>query len=1083
VGVRRPAGIKTRRWPIALKLALPTLLLLAPFAFLLQFLFSTHERGIATARNEIGGVRIIATANEWRSRLLQSALVDDGAKGAPDFEAASRTFDAVETAWPDDRFLTIHRLQAQAGILNFSTLAKPSIEDVQSVMREIDTFIFAVNNASELILDPEIVTYFLMDITSIRHRAILTTLTDLHRMDRVTRAEGETGDRLRVAKRALIGALDTEAANLDRAIATIRRYSPDPSAIASFMAQAQAATDAMTLFALSQDRGDVPSFAPERLLSILDPVDRLTKSSAALLDQQLHARIARMTQERDRQIALSTGVLALTLTLMLWILNSAVLAPIRSVTRAMRRLAGGDTTVEIAPHPGKDEIADMIGAIRVFKATALDRSALARETAEQSAKLVASAELLARAERIAALGNWRYRIATGRLEMSDTLFDMVGFAREEGVPPLSAIGSRIEQADILRLLSAIEAADQGDSRHCHDIRIHHPASGMRHLRLWIEIERDERRLPVSLFGTAQDITSAKTVEIALKEKAEALSEAQAIGKIGNWGYRLGAESLTWSNEVLRIMGFEPGSFDPKLDTVRKMYLDDSLARLGEAQKRVLRDRTVEAVDIRARCGDGRIADITIVSKAEVDAAGNVIGFVGTIQDITARKQAERELEKLAFYDPLTALANRALFRRSIERHVRMSEERFFSSALLLLDLDRFKEVNDTLGHAAGDELLTIVAERLQRNLPRDAFIARLGGDEFALILPDADEAAARAIAGRVIELFEQPILLKAGEVNIGTSIGVALIPQDGSTPEDLIRHADLALYRAKDDGRNRMELFRPELSQIVQEKSRLARDLRRAIEQDTGLELHYQPQVDLRTHAITGFEALLRWNHPERGYVPPSEFVPIAESSTLVCDMGLWVLRAACRQMQAWIAAGQPARDIAVNVSPVQLWQTEFDVEVQRILRETGLNPGLLTLEVTENVFVRESEGRVRRILDNLRAIGVTLALDDFGTGYSSLGYLNELPFQKLKIDRVFVDKVDQSEQRQRLLAGIIALAGGLGMQAIAEGAERSEEVRVLAKLGCDRLQGYVLARPMPAHAVIAEAARIEQQWRERAAA
>jgi EAL domain-containing protein (putative c-di-GMP-specific phosphodiesterase class I) len=322
-----------------------------------------------------------------------------------------------------------------------------------------------------------------------------------------------------------------------------------------------------------------------------------------------------------------------------------------------------------------------------------------------------------------------------------------------------------------------------------------------------------------------------------------------------------------------------------------------------------------------------------------------------------------------------------------------------------------------------------------------------------------------------------------GEVNIGTSIGCVIVPDDGTEADDLLRKADLALYKAKDEGRNRLQLFKPELSEIVQEKNRLARDLRRALETDSGLEVYFQPQFNPAAGTVTGYEALMRWKHPVRGFVPPAEFIPIAESAALICDIGIWVLRKGCRQMQAWIDAGHPPRDIAINVSATQLWQSDFEADVTRILAETGLPPHLLTLEVTESVFVKEGEGRIARILDNLRALGVTLALDDFGTGYSSLGYLNQLPFQKLKIDRVFVDGVDASAQRQRLLRGIIELGRGLGMTLIAEGAERPEEVTVLTGFGCDVIQGYVFARPVPADEAMAVSARIEADWRVRRAA
>ncbi len=482
-------------------------------------------------------------------------------------------------------------------------------------------------------------------------------------------------------------------------------------------------------------------------------------------------------------------------------------------------------------------------------------------------------------------------------------------------------------------------------------------------------------------------------------------------------------------------------------------------------------------------GDGTIGDFTVTSKADRDDSGAIIGLVGTIQDISDRKRSERELEKLAFYDPLTSLANRALFQRQITRAAERAAQEKGSAALLLLDLDRFKEVNDSLGHAAGDELLLKVSQALRRVLPAEAMLARLGGDEFAVILPRAGEDEAAAHADRIVEEVAKPFPLRLGEVNIGSSVGIAMIPKDGATADELMRHGDLALYRAKDDGRGRFRFFEASFSDLAQEKSRLARDLRVAIDAGDQLQLHYQPQVRLSDGLVTGFEALLRWKHPERGFVPPSEFIPIAESSTLIYDLGVCVLRESCRQMKAWLDAGLPSRTVSVNVSAAQLWHTEFEVEVARALADTGLSPDRLVLELTESVFVSDGLPRVKQALDKLKSLGVRLALDDFGTGYSSLGYLTQLPFESLKIDRCFVRGIEKDERKRELLRGVLALGRGLGMTTVAEGAEDQGEVAALKGMGCDSVQGYVFARPAPAADVIEAAARIEERTRARRAA
>ncbi|MEP6841671.1 MAG: EAL domain-containing protein [Bradyrhizobium sp.] len=564
-------------------------------------------------------------------------------------------------------------------------------------------------------------------------------------------------------------------------------------------------------------------------------------------------------------------------------------------------------------------------------------------------------------------------------------------------------------------------------------------------------------------------------EDALKRRSGQLVNAQRLGKIGDWSYRLGDTDLWWAPEIFRLLGYDPASFHTSREAVLSTYAGDGARRVVESQADVVRKGVSGNVDVKVKCGDGSIRDVTVTSEAMVDPAGRAIGFFGTIQDISERKRAQEQLEKLAYYDPLTGLANRALFQREINDVLTRCGRTGARGALLLLDLDRFKEVNDSLGHAAGDELLTKVARLISRVVDSEHFLCRLGGDEFAIIVPeyrDVDEVSdlASAVNGAVAGSIQ----LDRGEANIGTSIGIALIPQHGSNLSDLQRNADLALYRAKEEGRGRFRFFEAGMSEFVQHKIALARDLRHAIDDDLGLAVHYQPQVDLATGRVTGFEALMRWTHPTFGSVSPSEFIPIAESSHLICDLGVWILRQAALQAKSWLDAGEPAREVAVNVSAAQIWNTDLAGDVARILEETGLPPNLLCLELTESLLADQTEVRFRNVLVALKDLGVTLALDDFGTDYSSLGYLTRLPFDKLKIDRLFVDGITETARARKLLEGIIALGRGLGMTIVAEGAEKAEEVDILRTLGCDHVQGFVFARPAIAQEALAVARSFE---------
>jgi len=564
-------------------------------------------------------------------------------------------------------------------------------------------------------------------------------------------------------------------------------------------------------------------------------------------------------------------------------------------------------------------------------------------------------------------------------------------------------------------------------------------------------------------------TALRSTEATLQHRSDQLVEAQLLGKIGDWSYRFGETTIAWAPELYDLLGYDAKTFGCSHAAVMAAYVDDGARRVLASQAEVIRTGEPRGVDVKFRRGDGSIGDLVVKSKVLRNEKGLTVGFSGTIQDISERKAAEEQLEKLAYYDPLTGLANRALFHREINDVLTRFGRTGSLAALLLLDLDRFKEVNDSLGHAAGDELLRKVAQLISRRLQNNQFLARLGGDEFAIIVPDFENrAAVQELAMEVITVIAEPIMLERGEVNIGTSIGIATIPYDGTTLIDLQRNADLALYRAKEEGRGRFKFFETAMSVAVQSKMAMARDLRRAISENTGLAVHYQPQVSLSTGRVIGYEALLRWTHPTLGNIPPAEFIPVAENSQLICDIGTWILREAAVQAKAWIDAGETPREIAVNVSAAQIWHTDFVGDVMLVLEDTRLPPHLLCLELTESLLADHAEGRVRSVLRELKRLGVTLALDDFGTDYSSLGYLTQLPFDKLKIDRIFIDGIAESERARKLLQGIIALGRGLNMTIVAEGAEKPGELEILRGFNCDIVQGYVFARPTPAAAALA---------------
>jgi diguanylate cyclase (GGDEF)-like protein/PAS domain S-box-containing protein len=431
-------------------------------------------------------------------------------------------------------------------------------------------------------------------------------------------------------------------------------------------------------------------------------------------------------------------------------------------------------------------------------------------------------------------------------------------------------------------------------------------------------------------------------------------------------------------------------------------------------------------------------------------------------DVTERKNAEQEIQQLAYSDTLTGLPNRTLMNDRLHQILAQSSREGWQVGILFLDLDRFKWINDTLGHAAGDTLLKQVAQRLTSRLRASDTVARLGGDEFVVVLSAIKhEQDIAHTTEEIRDCFAAPFVIEGQEIYVSASIGVAIFPMDGRDVGSLLRNADTAMYVAKESGRDNFQFFSQEMNHRAVERMSLERNLRKALEREE-FSLFYQPQFDVRSGGVIGMEALLRWNHPEMGRIPPGKFIPIAEETGLIVPIGEWALRSACRQAKRWAEAGFGEFRMAVNISGSQFKQGNLPRLVTRILKETGLNPNSLELELTESILMENDVSAVD-MLRELKAIGVHLAIDDFGTGYSSLTYLKHFPIDRLKIDQLFIRDITTSDDDASIAEAIIALARSLRMEVIAEGVETGEQVSFLRSRHCFEMQGFFFARPVPA--------------------
>jgi len=681
-------------------------------------------------------------------------------------------------------------------------------------------------------------------------------------------------------------------------------------------------------------------------------------------------------------------------------------------------------------------------------------------------------ESLSRAQKLAHIGNWEWHVGDKAAWWSDEEYRIFGLINNGDSWQSGVSHAHYKQcihADDLAFAEAMEVKLEQELSIEFDYRIQLADGTIRWVHAKNEIEYDANGTIVRRFGTTQDITERKYAEKQLFLAQQVFDTTTEAIMVSGANEKIISVNPAFTN----ITGYEKEEVLGQSPQILKSGKHDSLF-YKKMWHQLLTDGHW-AGEIWNRNKSGELYPEWLSITVIYDSMGNIEQYVSIFSDITQHKQAEQLIEYQANYDALTGLPNRNLFNDRLATALKVAQREQGCLALLFIDLDRFKWINDTLGHRAGDILLKQTATRLTSVLRDSDSVSRLGGDEFTVILTDLDnELDSELIAEKILEQLAQPYQLDDQEVYVTGSIGITVFPSDGETAEQLYRNADNAMYAAKDAGRNQFSFFTTEMQKQAETRLVLLNELRQGIN-NKEFELYYQPVINIDDNSLYGAEALIRWNNPRRGLISPFDFIPLAEETGLIQPLGAWVVEQALQQLKQWNDAGY-SMQIAVNKSSKQFHTDECAADLHNRMKALGIDYGQLTIEITETVLMEEQEG-ILQLLQDYRAAGVSISLDDFGTGYSSLSYLRQFPFDVLKIDRSFIMDVTENEDDASLVEAIILMGHKLGLRVVAEGVETDEQRQFLAQRKCDLLQGYFYSRPIPA-AEFEQRFILNQEWK-----
>ncbi len=687
-----------------------------------------------------------------------------------------------------------------------------------------------------------------------------------------------------------------------------------------------------------------------------------------------------------------------------------------------------------------------------------------------NAKLYESRSRLANAQSIAHLGSWTTSFPSMRLDWDDEIFRIFGEEPQSFTPTYKELSQRLTSKSQKKLHKAIDLVMRKKKSHYEGVfEIIKNDGSIGFIQVQCKVVFDPQRQNSYLVGTTLDITKQKQLEEQIRNESTLLKsiintipirifwkdlESRYLGgnnlfaqdaNLQDENHLIGKDDydLPWENEADLYRALD------------KNVIDTGIAKLNVEEPLTHKDGTQRWVS---------------TSKAPLtDSYGKIFGILGTYMDITRKKENEKNLklqrdalEHQAYHDTLTGLPNRLLFLDRLNQSIQKAQRNRNKIAVLFIDMDRFKEINDSLGHVCGDEAIKDVALRIKSKLRKTDTIARFGGDEFIVILDDINNPIIVVnIVQKLMQCMHDPLVLDGHTIYVTVSIGISIYPDDADTADDLLKNADAAMYNAKSDGRNTYRFYTEDMTEKAFERMALESSLRQSIK-DENFMLYYQPQIDGERNKITGMEALIRWKDGSKGFIPPGKFIPIAEETGLIIPLGKWILRRGMQQMVKWYAEGLHPGSLGINLSMLQLQKHDFISMLEMLLEETMCQPQWLNIEVTESQVMKNPEQTIMT-LQKISRLGIEISIDDFGTGYSSLSYLKRLPIDTLKIDRSFVKDIPDDEEDIAIVKAVIALAGSLNLRVIAEGVETQEQKVFLVKNGCRCIQGYLYAKPMPA--------------------